>query len=67
MQFNTAGPLPVPIQMYAGTSKPLRSGREALTAMFRWIFRLVVITLAGKLVNRYLHSSSPDRRGREIR
>jgi hypothetical protein len=32
--------------------------------MIRWIFRLIVMTLAAKLVNRYLGSRHPQPRSR---
>jgi hypothetical protein len=43
-------------------SPPRREFRSC--CMIRWIFRLIVMTLAAKLVNRYLGSRHPQPRSR---
>jgi hypothetical protein len=43
-------------------SPPRREFRSC--CMMRWIFRLIVMTLAAKLVNRYLGSRHPQPRSR---
>jgi hypothetical protein len=43
-------------------SPPIREFRSC--CMMRWIFRLIVMTVAAKLVNRYLGSRQPQPRTR---